>query len=119
MEIKNLMDLHNAILYLQPNAKFSVWDTNNLKEYHGDNKPIPMFDRLINWHQLNDNKCPTEDEIKNIDQNKFDDHILQKEAKINVEKYKDDLLYKKAFREYRELKPDASFEDFIKYLLSI
>lgn len=49
------------------------------------------------------------------------DEKNQKEQsdKLFAEQYRDDLLYKKEYKEYKEKKPDATFYDFIKYLQSI
>ena len=45
----------------------------------------------------------------------------KKEAELNdlVEKHKDDLLYRKAYKEYKECNPIATFKDFIRYLKTI
>lgn len=41
------------------------------------------------------------------------------ERKAQCEKYKDDLLYRKFFKEYKDRIPSATFEDFIAYLKTI
>lgn len=116
MEIKSLFELHNAIKVLRPGASYSIWDTNDLKEYQGDNEPILMFDRLINWSPLNPFSCPNEEEIKGVKREEIDAFLLAKENMNMAQDYKNDPLYKKAFKEHKSTNPDATFEDFIIFI---
>jgi len=119
MNITNFMDLHNAILFLRSDARFSVWDTNNINEYHGDTDPIVLFNRLVNWSPLNSYKCPSENEILKINQNDFNVFLSKKDEQIKIDKYKNDMAVKAAFINYKANNPNASFLDYINYLENI
>lgn len=57
---------------------------------------------------------------KIIDDFVWDDNKKEKYRKIERdEKYKDDLLMRKAFKEYQDTFPQTSFSDFLDYLESI
>lgn len=58
-----IWELTDFILYLQPDAKFACWDTTDLNEYQGDQIPIVLDNKFIDWSPLNSQPCPTIEEI--------------------------------------------------------
>jgi len=115
----NKLDLVNIILYLNPEAKFSVWETNDIKHYHGEDNPLVRFNMFVDWNKTNIKDCPSEDEIKNVDMNLVHENEEKKRKEIRNEYYKNDLGMKKGYMDYKQEKPDATFSDYLDYIESI
>lgn len=65
MIINKKMDLINCILYLNPEAKFSVWDLTG--DYFGEANPVLLSNYRVDWSSINSNPCPSEIDISNCD----------------------------------------------------
>lgn len=57
--MKTIID---KILYLNPEAKFSIWDCHE-NEYQGDQPPIKLGKYLVCWNPTNPKSCPTMEEL--------------------------------------------------------
>lgn len=71
------LDLTDRILYLNPDAKFSVWD-NDKSCYHGEDNPIELSGLLVSWNPANDKECPSQSDIDAIDIDKLNAFIEAK-----------------------------------------
>lgn len=110
------LELVNTILYLMPDAKFAVWETNDLKHYHGEDSPIPMFNMLVDWNKANTSHCPTEEQIRNVDQSLVLNHH-ENLRKINRNNdAKNNLSLKANYLAYIKDSPNTTFSDYLDHL---
>lgn len=61
----NQLDLLNAILYIIPNAKFSVQDPNTDMQF--DEATYLINNWLVVWNSTNTASCPSESTINQVD----------------------------------------------------
>lgn len=61
------MDIVNSILYLIPDAKFSVWCC-HVEKYRGAENPIKLGEVLIDWNPTNKKPCPSLQQLEELDQ---------------------------------------------------
>ena len=55
----------DKILYLVPQAKVVVWQTDNPEDYHGENTPVLLDGFLVDWKS--EEVCPTQEQLDSID----------------------------------------------------
>jgi hypothetical protein len=113
------MTLVNTILFLRPGAKFSVWETNDIKKYYGEDRPLSRFNMFVDWNKQNTVLCPSEEEIKNANpKNVVNYHEkLRKEERDNSAK--NNIAIKSGYFSYLEKNPGSSFTDYMDKLESL
>lgn len=113
----NANELLNRILFLIPDAKFSVWES-TLDEYMGETTPIPMEKFLIDWNPLNAVPCPTYDAVLAVKKNEVDATVeAKRKQERNREKGKD-LAIIAGYEAEKKGNPNLSFSDYLDFLES-
>jgi hypothetical protein len=74
------MNILNSILYLIPDAKFSLWNC-SIEEFQGEGIPIQRGNMIIAWNSTNSQPCPTLEQLEALDQN---DVAASEEARRKV-----------------------------------
>lgn len=108
-------ELLNRILFLIPDAKFSVWEC-EAKDFQGEGDPIIIDKFLIAWNSTNSSKCPSWDDIQNVDINSVN-AMLEKNRKLirNMQKM-NDLTMVACYQMQKQSNPDLNFSDYLDSL---
>lgn len=109
--------LLNAILYLVPGAKCSVWKLGPLDKWTGEGDPILMGDYLVSWNSTNDKPCPTWDEIQKVDMNAVNVNTEKLRKTARNESMSNDTHLVSSFKIMKMMdQPNLSWSDFLDKL---
>lgn len=111
-----LIDLTNYILYLNPEAKFSIWDTTDISQYMGESAPISLDNKFIDWGVSNTSLCPSWEEIQACDPMLVESFTKAREKEIRNEHYKSDKIIVSNFKVAQMLNPELTWSDFLDTL---
>ena len=111
-------ELHNKLKFLKPDCKQTVWECFKDK-YMGENEPIEMFGMLVDWAASNQDKCPSENDIKNINESDFKAFMEKDRKSARDAKHKDDLNMKSNYMTYIKTNPNDTFSQYLDALEAI
>ena len=111
MIINNSCDLHNGLKYLIPSANLTVWETQDLSQYHGETRPITRFKMFVDWRC--DKECPSEVDINNIDQSTIDNYYdsIRKQQRDNEAKQNTSIMA--SYQMMLQLNPNLTLTQYL------
>lgn len=109
------LELHNRILYLVKDAKFSTWACDK-SQYQGEGYPISMGDYLVSWNGTNNVPCPSWDEVQKVDASALAAFVEDKRKSERNASLKNDLSICAGYESALINDPNLSFSDYLDKL---
>lgn len=117
MQINNSIDLLNVLKYLIPDAKCSVWETQDISQYHGETEPLIRFNMFVDWRSQE--SCPTEEEITALDGQLVETALENARKQAKYDSAKQNLAIIAAYQQLKTYQPDLTWESFIDQLTAL
>lgn len=109
-------DLSKFLLYLVPDAKFSFWPDDGVRdnvEMGNEDPLIKIPGWVIDWKRGNKSACPTLDEIIQLDKNLVEQKIADENKKVRNASKAEDLSLIASYNIEKKTNPDLLFSDYL------
>lgn len=113
------VQLFHRINYLIPNSKFVIWNIEHRDNDNGYEDPYKIYiiDQCkIVWYPENELPMPSEKELKEIEEQTIENHILEKIKEGRNTKYENDLAIKACYQLTKSNNLDLTFSEYLDNL---